>query len=123
MITPISNFLFVLNRQLTDPQKTMLAQQIEVLNALFLTEYELIVVPKNPDREHRTTLYEDPVIALLSPSEIQAEDLCDAGFSHNLITEYGTDFCKETGKFEVPIDLESFFNNHKTTILFMEYNL
>lgn len=123
MIQTILGSLFMFNADLSASECARIEKQINTLKSLYITDFEVILLPKHKDREFRVHLYEDPDIHLLCPLEIEEEIFTEFGVSIGLVnkTQYGYDIKGGCFRLSHTVSelIEMFSGNE--TLLFMEY--
>lgn len=88
MIWTISDFIFIFNLPMAQSIRKNVARQVQTLNCLYLTPFEMVMVPPDIKQDqYKMTLYEDPVINLLCPYQFETEHLRVAGFSSGIIAK------------------------------------
>lgn len=122
MITPISDDFFVLNKQLRDSEKQRIEKQIEILQSLILTPYDLLMVEPSSEFEFQMKLYDDPVITLVEVESVGEKHLKNVGISTTFMQMFGTEYLPDEQRFHCPIDMEAYLLKHQKNALFvLEY--
>ena len=121
MIYAIDNFLFMFNMPLKKRIRKKIKRQIETLECLMLTSFEMIMLPPHPDNISMR-LYEDPIIKLLCPQTLTSERLVTAGFSAGIIHETAIDYDTEKSCWTINKTAEELLGmfEHDKTLLFVE---
>jgi hypothetical protein len=122
MIYTIDKHIFVFNMPLRQRIRHDIKKQLKVLECLEITDFEFVLLPYSPEREHTMTLYEDPVINIISPFTVETEELEVAAFSAGIMEHVSIDFDPTKGFFRIDQtieDLIAHFEREKT-LLFVE---
>lgn len=121
MISVLFNFLFVFNMRIEAKVADEIQRQLTVLEHLYITDFELIMVPSSFGRQ-KMRLYEDPVIELLCPAEIEDEALRTALLSTGIMGKVDIDYDTNTQHFVIDKDvaeIREMFSGVET-LLFLE---
>lgn len=99
VIESIDDYLFILNKKLTESQTKKMQTALEVIVSLFLIPFELVLFSEENCRslQYSSQLYQDPEIFLLSPAEIIEKDLMPLGYSSGIIEQTGIGYKTERG--------------------------
>lgn len=121
MIYTIEGFLFMFNLPLPDGVISKIRLQIATLDRLLITPFELVMLPEHPNSV-AMTLYEDPVIRLLSPLSIASEHLQKAGFSRGIVEATAFDYDIEKSIFSINKTINELVGMFQgdNTLLFVE---
>lgn len=123
MIYTILDFIFIFNLPLAESVRRKIGKQVQTLNCLYLTPFEIVMVPPNrSQKQYRMTLYEDPVINLLCPYQFETEHLRVAGFSSGIIEKSEIQYDSEESQFTIDKNVNQIIEmfGQSETLLFIE---
>ena len=100
-ITTLAERLFVFNTTLTPEQEATLARALEVLEYLYLTPFDLVLMDAEVRKSLKYTskLYEDPEIYLLSPQEVLETAEEPLGYTQGVLARTNLEFDTQKGFF------------------------
>lgn len=121
MISVLFDFLFVFNMPVADAVSKQIKRQLDTLQNLYLTDFEVILLKSNPGAR-KIKLYEDPVIELLCPGEINDEDIQTAMLSKGIMQGLNLDYDPLRSRFVVDKTIDEIIAMFAgfETLLFLE---